>query len=115
MTALLAVDVGNTNTVLGVFRDGELVAHWRIQTIAQRTSDEYAVLLKTLLDLDGFPWKTINAGIIFSGVPASSSRATRSSRCRRVSSTGTRGWSTRSSSASAPRSTIPRAASPPAA
>jgi type III pantothenate kinase len=54
MTALLAVDVGNTNTVLGVFRDGELVAHWRIQTVAERTSDEYAVLLKTLLDLDGF-------------------------------------------------------------
>jgi len=46
MTTLLAVDVGNTNTVLGVFRDGELAAHWRIQTIAQRTSDEYAVQLK---------------------------------------------------------------------
>ena len=40
MTALLAVDVGNTNTVLGVFRDGELAAHWRIQTVAERTSDE---------------------------------------------------------------------------
>ena len=64
MTTLLAVDVGNTNTVLGVFRDDELAAHWRIQTVAQRTSDEYAVLLKTLLDLDGFPWKSITAGII---------------------------------------------------
>jgi type III pantothenate kinase len=69
MTTLLAVDVGNTNTVLGVFRDGELAAHWRIQTVAQRTSDEYAVLLKTLLDLDGFPWKSIDAGIISSVVP----------------------------------------------
>ena len=69
MTTLLAVDVGNTNTVLGVFRDGELAAHWRIQTVAQRTSDEYAVLLKTLLDLDGFPWRSINAGIISSVVP----------------------------------------------
>ena len=78
MTTLLAVDVGNTNTVLGVFRDGELAAHWRIQTVAQRTSDEYAVLLKTLLDLDGFPWKKpetesgglgIDAGIISSVVP----------------------------------------------
>src|SRR5438067_12971804 len=54
MTALLAVDVGNTNTVVGVFRDGELAAHWRIQTVAERTSDEYAVLLKTLLDMEGF-------------------------------------------------------------
>src|SRR3569623_1634597 len=69
MTTLLAVDVGNTNTVLGVFRDDELAAHWRIQTVAQRTSDEYAVLLKTLLDLDGFPWKSITAGIISSVVP----------------------------------------------
>ncbi|HEY0251052.1 MAG TPA: type III pantothenate kinase, partial [Kofleriaceae bacterium] len=69
MTTLLAVDVGNTNTVLGVFRDDTMVAHWRIQTNAQRTSDEYAVLLKTLLDLEGFPWKTITAGIISSVVP----------------------------------------------
>ena len=69
MTTLLAVDVGNTNTVLGVFRDDELAAHWRIQTVAQRTSDEYAVLLKTLFDLDGFPWKSFTAGIISSVVP----------------------------------------------
>jgi type III pantothenate kinase len=70
MTALLAVDVGNTNTVLGVFREnGELAAHWRIQTVAARTSDEYAVLLKTLLDMEGLPWRAITAGIISSVVP----------------------------------------------
>lgn len=69
MTVLLAVDVGNTNTVLGVFRDAELAASWRIQTVAERTSDEYAVLLKTLLDMEGFPWKSIDAGIISSVVP----------------------------------------------
>ncbi|HEY4242606.1 MAG TPA: type III pantothenate kinase [Kofleriaceae bacterium] len=72
MTALLAVDVGNTNTVLGVFVEGELVAHWRIQTVAARTSDEYAVLLKTLLSMEfgsDFPWRTIGAGIISSVVP----------------------------------------------
>src|SRR3954467_2863816 len=69
MTGLLAVDVGNTNTVLGVFDGTGLVAHWRIQTLAGRTADEYAVLLKTLLDLDGFPWKSIDAGIISSVVP----------------------------------------------
>jgi len=61
--------VGNTNTVLGVFRDDTLAAHWRIQTVAERTSDEYAVLIKTLLDLDGFPWQSITAGIISSVVP----------------------------------------------
>jgi type III pantothenate kinase len=69
MTVLCAVDVGNTNTVLGVFRDGALAAHWRIQTVAARTSDEYAVLLKTLLDMEGFPWRSIDAGIISSVVP----------------------------------------------
>jgi type III pantothenate kinase len=69
MTVLLAVDVGNTNTVLGVFRDGELAAHWRIQTVAERTADEYAVLVKTLLDINALPWRSINAGIISSVVP----------------------------------------------
>ncbi len=69
MTALLAVDVGNTNTVLGVFRDGVLAAHWRIQTVAGRTADELAVLLRTLLELDGMPWKSIEGGIISSVVP----------------------------------------------
>ncbi len=69
MTALLAVDVGNTNTVLGVFRDGVLEAHWRIQTVAERTSDELAVLLKQLLDMHGIPWRALDAGIISSVVP----------------------------------------------
>jgi type III pantothenate kinase len=69
MVTLLAVDVGNTNTVLGVFRDGELVAHWRIETVEGRTSDEYAVLLKTLLELEGIAWNTVRAGIISSVVP----------------------------------------------
>jgi len=69
MTALLAVDVGNTNTVLGVYQDDVLVAHWRIQTVAERTADEYAVTLKTLLDLGGLQWKSLTAGIISSVVP----------------------------------------------
>ena len=69
MTTLLAVDVGNTNTVVGVFREADLVAHWRIRTVAERTADEYAVLVSTLLDLDGFAWKSLDAGIISSVVP----------------------------------------------
>src|SRR5437870_5767699 len=70
MTALLAVDVGNTNTVLGVFVGGSLAAHWRIQTIAERTPDEYAVLVKTLLGMQAAganEWPT--TGIISSVVP----------------------------------------------
>jgi len=69
MSLLLAVDVGNTNTVLGVFRGDELVANWRIQTAAGRTADEYAVLTRSLLELDGYAWGTVRAGIISSVVP----------------------------------------------
>jgi type III pantothenate kinase len=45
---LLAIDVGNTNTVLGVYRAEELMRHWRVQTEAERTVDEYGVLLQGL-------------------------------------------------------------------
>jgi type III pantothenate kinase len=45
---LLAIDVGNTNTVLGVYGGEKLVRHWRIQTEAERTADEYGVLLHGL-------------------------------------------------------------------
>ncbi|MEZ4360351.1 MAG: type III pantothenate kinase [Kofleriaceae bacterium] len=70
MGHLLAVDVGNTNTVLGVFRDGELVSHYRIQTVAGRTADEYAVTLHALLALDGgISWGSLLGGIIASVVP----------------------------------------------
>jgi type III pantothenate kinase len=69
MSLLLAVDVGNTNTVMGAFRGDELVGHWRIKTVAERTSDEYAVLMKSLLELDGYAWGTVRAGIVSSVVP----------------------------------------------
>jgi type III pantothenate kinase len=69
MSCLLAVDVGNSNTVLGVFRGDDLVAHWRIQTNAGRTSDEYAVLVRSLLELEGFAWGSITHGIVSSVVP----------------------------------------------
>jgi len=46
---LLAIDVGNTNTVLGVFDGEEVVEHWRIATDPARTADEIAVVLQGLL------------------------------------------------------------------
>jgi type III pantothenate kinase len=46
---LLAVDVGNTHTVLGLFDGDDLVEHWRVATEAHRTADEIAVLLHGLL------------------------------------------------------------------
>jgi type III pantothenate kinase len=46
---LLAVDVGNTNTVLGMFDGNEVVEDWRIATVPDRTADEIAVVLQGLL------------------------------------------------------------------
>jgi type III pantothenate kinase len=66
---LLVVDVGNTNTVLGVYEGDALRAHWRIETKKGRTADEYAVLLRELLGLAGLPWPSATAGIISSVVP----------------------------------------------
>jgi type III pantothenate kinase len=49
---LLAVDVGNTQTVLGLFDGAELAEHWRLATERERTGDELGVLLNGLLDED---------------------------------------------------------------
>ena len=46
---LLAIDVGNTNTVFGVFRQDRLLRHWRRGTVTSRSSDEYAVLFASML------------------------------------------------------------------
>jgi type III pantothenate kinase len=51
---LLAIDTGNTQTVIGLFDGPELVEHWRIATVVQRTADELALLLHQLLALRGF-------------------------------------------------------------
>ena len=48
---LLAVDVGNTQTVVGLFEQAELARHWRLATEPQRTGDELGLLLGGLLDL----------------------------------------------------------------
>ena len=50
---LLTLDVGNTNTVLGVFRGKELVANWRLTTARDQTIDEYGILTRDLFTLGG--------------------------------------------------------------
>jgi type III pantothenate kinase len=47
---LLAVDIGNSHTVLGLVREEEVAAHWRVATVEARTADEWAVLLRGLLE-----------------------------------------------------------------
>jgi type III pantothenate kinase len=66
---LLTIDVGNTNTVLRVFRGEELVAHWRLTTARQQTVDEYGVLARNLFSLAGIDRGTVGGVIISSVVP----------------------------------------------
>jgi type III pantothenate kinase len=66
---LLALDGGNTNTVLGVFRSKELVAHWRLTTARDQTVDEYGILTRNLFTLRGLEPREIGGVIISSVVP----------------------------------------------
>jgi type III pantothenate kinase len=66
---LLTIDVGNTNSVLGVFRGEELIANWRLTTARERTVDEYGVLTRNLFTLAGLDQKAITGVIISSVVP----------------------------------------------
>lgn len=70
---LLAIDVGNSETVIGLFEDPpstELLDHWRVATIAERTSDEIALLVQEFLAFHGFSFDTDIAGVaVCSGVP----------------------------------------------
>src|SRR5713101_2111051 len=66
---LLTIDVGNTNTVLGVFRGEELIANWRLTTARQQTIDEYGVLTRNLFTLAELDRDAIGGVIISSVVP----------------------------------------------
>jgi type III pantothenate kinase len=66
---LLTIDIGNTNTVLGVFRGEELIANWRLTTARQQTIDEYGVLTRNLFTLAGLDRDGIRGVIISSVVP----------------------------------------------
>jgi type III pantothenate kinase len=66
---LLVIDVGNSNTSLGVYRDAELVAHWRLTTRPTRTVDEYGVHARNLFELAHLDFKDIEAIAIASVVP----------------------------------------------
>ena len=66
---LVTMDVGNTNTVLGVFRGAELVAHWRLTTARDQTVDEYGILSRNLFSLAGLDAREVTGLIISSVVP----------------------------------------------
>src|SRR5580698_8293501 len=67
---LLAIDVGNTNIVYGLF-DGERLVHkFRVESARGRTADEYAVTLRSLIDMHGVDPKSVDAAIIACVVPS---------------------------------------------
>jgi type III pantothenate kinase len=66
---LLAIDVGNTQTHLGVFDDSELVEHWRFGTDPSATSDELAVSILGLLGLHGVEQGRLDGSIVSTVVP----------------------------------------------
>jgi type III pantothenate kinase len=65
---LLATDVGNSQTVVGVFDGETLIHHWRMSTEARRTSDELALQLQGLLNLAGMSLSTSINGVVISSV-----------------------------------------------
>lgn len=66
---LLVIDVGNTNTVLGVYHDGKLEYHWRIETSRHKTEDEFGMILRSLFEHSGLMFEQIDGIIISSVVP----------------------------------------------
>jgi type III pantothenate kinase len=67
---LLAIDIGNTQTAVGLLSGREVVAHWRLTTIADRTEDELRVYMTGLFGLEGYQLGDISGVALSSVVPA---------------------------------------------
>ena len=67
---LLAIDVGNSNIVLGISRNGEWIHQWRIQTVHERTVDEYSITFRSLLMSEEIAVQDFDQIILSSVVPA---------------------------------------------
>ncbi len=66
---LLCIDVGNTNIVFGLYREEDLLHHWRIATRREQMADEYAALLLVLLEQAGRRSQDVHDAVIASVVP----------------------------------------------
>ena len=69
VSMILVFDVGNTNMVIGVWEDKQLLTHWRLRTDSMRTADEYGMTLKNLFEYQGLDMGQIKAVVISSVVP----------------------------------------------
>jgi type III pantothenate kinase len=66
---ILAIDAGNTEITIGLFRGDDLVERWRLSTEPPRTSDELGLLMQSLLQSTGMPGGNLKGAIISSVVP----------------------------------------------
>ncbi|PKM81387.1 MAG: pantothenate kinase [Firmicutes bacterium HGW-Firmicutes-14] len=66
---ILVIDVGNTNIVLGIFKDKKIVRSWRISTNKDKTSDEYGIQIRVLFEYSHIRCEDVESIIISSVVP----------------------------------------------
>jgi type III pantothenate kinase len=66
---LLALDVGNTNVTIGVFRDGGLLSRWRVKTDPAQTADEWGVQIRNLFSVESLDLGGVHGVVIASVVP----------------------------------------------
>jgi type III pantothenate kinase len=67
---LLAFDVGNTNIVLGVFKDGNLIQNWRLETDNNKSADEYGMIINQLFSYEGLNIRDVKDIIVSTVVPS---------------------------------------------
>ena len=67
---LLAFDVGNSNIVLGLFKDGKLITNWRIKTDTNKSADEYGMIVNQLFQYEGLKTSDVEDVIISTVVPS---------------------------------------------
>jgi type III pantothenate kinase len=67
---LLAFDVGNTNIVLGVFKDGELIQNWRLESDNNKSADEYGMIINQLFSYENLNIKDVEDVIVSTVVPS---------------------------------------------
>ncbi len=66
---ILVIDVGNTHTVVGVYKEEKLLGHWRISTDLDKTEDEYGMLVKNLLSNSNLSLSDIKSVVISCVIP----------------------------------------------
>ncbi|HET8548708.1 MAG TPA: type III pantothenate kinase [Bryobacteraceae bacterium] len=71
---LLALDAGNTNITIGVYRGAELLHRWRLRTVHEQTADEWGIFLRNLFSLERLELASIDGIIVASVVPPVNSR-----------------------------------------